>query len=116
ELFLGYERSHLGIFGQAWAELDLFRAFSDARDDIVKNVALDHQARAGTTALAVIEEDRVGGPVNGRCEVGRILEDDVGRFAAQLKADLRQISCCGADDELAELSRGGDGNVVEIVV
>ena len=52
---------------------------------VVENVALDHQSRTGATALAVIEEDGVGRAADRRIQVAGVLENDVGRFAAQFQ-------------------------------
>ena len=73
------------------ADLDLLGLLGDARDDVVETAALDVQARAGVAALAVVEEDAVGGAGDRGVEVG-VGEDDVRRLAAELQRDLLEVA------------------------
>jgi len=45
------------------------------------------QPAAGGADLALVEEDRVGGAVDGQLQIG-VVEQDIGRLAAQLQQDL----------------------------
>ncbi len=58
---------------------------------LVEHLFLYKQARTSATALAVIKDDGRGGASNGRLQI-YILEDDVGRFAAQMERDLLEIA------------------------
>jgi len=71
-----------------------------------------HEARAGAAALAVVEEDGAGGAGNRRFDIG-IAEDDRRRLAAQFQRYLLQIAGGGLDDELADLGRSGEGDLVD---
>ena len=55
-------------------------------------------------------------PGNGRVEIANILENDVGRFAAEFEADLFQISRRGANDDFPNFSRAGEGDFVHVVM
>ena len=83
--------------------------------DVVEDLLLDVQARAGVAALAVVEEDRVGRARDRRLQVG-VGVDDVGRLAAELQADLLQVAGGRLDDQLADLGRAGERDLVDVVV
>ena len=72
---------------KARAQPDLLRLLGNAVHDFVEYRLFDIQSRAGTTTLAVIEEDCAGGPGNCGVQIS-ILEDYVGRFASQLERDF----------------------------
>ena len=70
---------------------------------------------AGDAALAVVEEDRVGG-ARDRIIVG-VVEDDVGALAAQFQGQLLQVAGSRSrDDQLADLGGTGEGHLVDIIV
>ena len=43
-----------------------------------------------------------------------VVEDDVGRLAAQFERDLLQIAGGGLHDQLADFGRAGEGNLVDV--
>ena len=61
----------------------------------------------------MVEEDGVGGAGNGGLHVG-IVEDDVGRLAAQLQRNLLQIAGSGLQNQLAHFGRAGEGDLVHV--
>ena len=64
----------------------------------------------GHAALPVVEEDGVGGP---RDRVrGGVVEDDVGRLAAELQGDLLEVPGRRVHDQLPDLGRPGEGDLV----
>jgi len=72
---------------------------------------LDVQARPGYAALPVVEEDRVGGALDG-VRPG-VVENDVGALAAELQGQLLQVAGPGGrDDQLADLGGTGEGDLV----
>ena len=59
------------------------RSFS-LRDHQIVHRFLDEQPRAGAADVALVEEDAVDDPFDGLID-RRVVEDDVGGFAAQLE-------------------------------
>ena len=78
-----------------------------------KTFFFDEEARAGAAALAVIEEDGHGGAGNGGFEIG-VVDDDVGRFAAEFERNFLQVAGRGVNDELADFGRAGEGDFVDV--
>ena len=74
---------------------------------------LDVQPRARAAALAVIEEDGAGRAGNGGVQIG-VVENDVGRFAAQFERDLLQIARGGLHDQLAHFGRAGERDLIDV--
>jgi hypothetical protein len=71
------------------------------------------QPAAGGADLALVEEDRVGGPVGGQVQVG-VVEQDVGRLAAQLQQDLLDRAGGQGRDPPADRGRAGEGDLVDL--
>jgi hypothetical protein len=63
----------------------------------------------------VIEKNGVRRARNRDIEI-RIVEHDVGRFAAQFERDFLQIIRRGFDDQLADFGRAGEGHLVHLAV
>ena len=114
-LLLGDERAHLGLGIEAWSDLDLLGVLGDALEDLVVRALLDEQARAGRAALAVVEEDRVRRAGDRRLHVS-VAVDDVRRLAAELERDLLEVARGRLDDQLADLGRAGERDLVDVVV
>src|SRR5262249_1674294 len=115
ELHFGDERTHVGLWVEPRANLDLLCFGRHAFDDLVEDVLVRIEPRSGAAALAVIEEDRAGGAGNCRADV-RVAKNDRGRLAAEFERYLLQIAGRGFDDELADFGRSGERNLVDIVV
>ena len=79
------------------------------------DVALDVQARAGVAALALVEEDAVGGAGDRDVHVG-VLVEHLRALAAQLERDLLEIARRRLHDQPADLGRAGEGDLVDAVV
>ncbi len=73
---------------------------------------MDHEARAGAAALALVEEDGAGGSGDGFVEIG-VGEDDGRALAAELEGDFLEVSGGGVDDEAADFGRSGEGDLVD---
>ena len=73
----GDQRPHLGVGVEPVADLDLLGLVGDALDDLVVDLALDVQARAGVAALALVEEDAAGRAGDRDVHVG-VVEEDAG--------------------------------------
>ena len=87
---------------KAWADLDLFGLLRNAFHDPVKHAFLDIEARTGAAALSVIEEDGEGGTLNSCLQV-HIVEEDVGRLAAEFERDLLKVPGSRMQDQFADL-------------
>ena len=98
---------------ESGTDVELFGALRDAVDDFVEDFLFDVEPRAGAAALAVIEEDGAGGAGNGAVEIG-VVENDVGRFAAEFERNLLQVAGRGLHDELADFGRAGEGDLVDV--
>ena len=85
----------------------------DALDDLVEHFFFDVKPRAGAAALAVIEEDRAGRAGNGGIQI-RVVQNNVGRFAAQFQRNFFQIARCGLQDQLAHFGRAGERDFVDV--
>ncbi|CAB4942372.1 unannotated protein [freshwater metagenome] len=110
------ERAHLGVGLQAVADLDAVGRGGDALDDLVEQVVLDVEARAGGADLALVEEDAVRRAGDGRRDVG-VAQDDVRALAAELERHALEVRAAGRlGDELADLGRAGEGDLVDVVV
>ena len=75
ELLVADQRAHLGGGVHAGTDLDLASDLADAFDDLVVDPLVDHEARSGAAALALVEEDGAGGSGDGFVEIG-VGEDD----------------------------------------
>jgi hypothetical protein len=73
----------------------------------------EHILEIEIAALAMVEEDAGGCALDGGIDIG-IVQDDVGRLAAQFQAHPAQIVRGGLDDQLADFGRAGEGDLVDI--
>ena len=116
KLELGDLRALEGIGGEGVTEFVLGGTLLEASDELVVDVLLDQQARAGAAALAVVEEDTKVGPRDGVVNVG-VIEDDVGRLATQLEGDLLEVALGRSlEDDAANASGTGEGDLVNVHV
>jgi ParB family chromosome partitioning protein len=86
-------------------------------DEIVVDLLLHHDARAGVADLALIAEDAVDG-VGGRLvQVGGVAHDDLRGLAAAFGGDPLHVGLAGIDQhQLADLDRAGDADLVDVHV
>ena len=61
----------------------------------------------------MVEEDGAGRAGDGRLQVA-VVENDVGRFAAQLERHFLQIAGRGLQNQLADFGRAGEGDFVHV--
>src|SRR4029453_8017479 len=71
---------------------------------------LDEKARARTAILAGVVEDAPQGRGQTRRKVG-VLEDQAGRFAAELEGDALETICGQPHHALAGIGGSGEGNL-----
>ena len=116
ELELGDLGTLEGVGREGVADLVLGSALLEAGNELVVDVLLDQETRAGAAALAVVEEDTKVGPGNGVVNVG-IVEDNVGRLATKLEGNLLQVALGGGlEDGTADQGGSGEGDLVDVHV
>ena len=92
------------------------RPLLEGVEELVVDLILHVDTRAGAAALAVVVVDTKVNPRDGLLNVG-ILEDDVGRLAAELEGDLLQVGVCsGLHDLAADKSGASEGDLVDVHV
>ena len=74
---------------------------------------LHDQARAGAADLALVEPDGVDDAFDRAVEI-RVVEDDEGRFAAELERQLFAGAGGRLADDAADLGRAGEGDLVDV--
>lgn len=116
ELELGDLRTLEGVGGEGVTDLVLGGTLTEAGNELVVDVLLDQQARAGAAALAVVEEDTKVGPGDGVVNVS-VIEDDVGRLATQLQSDILEVALgSGLEDGTTDHGGTSEGNLVDVHV
>ena len=93
--------------------LQLLAELGDAADELVVDLVLDEQPRAGAADLAGIGEHRHRRARHRRVEIG-IGEHDVGRLAAEFQRHALEIAGRRPDDRLAGDVRAGEGDLVDV--
>ena len=116
ELELGDLRTLEGIGVKGVAELVLGSTLLEAGNELVVDVLLDEETRAGAAALAVVEEDTEVGPRDGVVNVG-VVENNVGGLATKLESNLLQVALGGGlEDGTANKGRTSEGDLVNVHV
>src|SRR5918995_6713185 len=85
------------------------------REELVEDVFLDQDARAGATVLPSITEDGDGCRSGGLLQVG-VGEDHVRGLAAQFQGDALYGACGPCHDPLADLRRTREGDLGNVRV
>src|ERR1051325_10585035 len=88
--------------------------FGHTRDDLVENIAFDHESRTSRATLTMVKKDCVGRAGDGRFEVTNIFKDDVGRFPAELEANFLQVPGSGVYNHFAHFGGTGKSHFVDI--
>src|SRR5690606_24120607 len=91
DLLLRHQWSEIGVGIDAGADLELLGMPGDALDQLLEDVLVGVEPRAGGADLAAVEEDAVGGGGNGALEVG-VGEDDDRRLAAELQRHPLEVA------------------------
>src|SRR5690606_8207120 len=97
------------------ADAQRLHAAPELVDETGLDGLLDEQARAGAADLALVEPDGVDQALDGAVDVG-VLEDDVGRLAAELEGEAFAGAGGRAADQLADLGGAGEGDLLDIGV
>lgn len=100
------------------ADLDVAGVLREAVEELVVDLLVDEDARAGTADLAMVVavrppvslyapskgtrslQDTESGPLDGLVEVA-VIENDVGRLAAELESDVLEVGLGGGLHDLA---------------
>ena len=84
-------------------------------DHLVVHVLLHQQPRARAADVALVEEDALHDALDGLVDRG-VVEDDVGRLAAELEGQRLAGAGDRAGDRLAHLGRAGERDLVDVPV
>ena len=82
------------------------------RLDLLGDALLHEQPRAGAADVALVEEDPLDDALDGLVDRG-VLEDDVGRLAAELEREADVAARQRGLDVLADGGRAGEGDLVD---
>ena len=105
-----------GVLGEGIADLVLLGTLLEGLEELVVDALLDEDAGAGAAALAVVEVDAKVDPRDGLLDVG-VVEDNVGRLAAELERHLLEVGGGGGlHDGAADDGRASKGNLVNVHV
>src|SRR6266568_3278701 len=113
ELLIGDQRAHLRRRIHARSQLDPLGLLSHARNDLVKDLVLDVEARASAATLTMIEENRMRGTLDGQFRIS-ILEHDIGGLATQFERDLLEVANRRLHDHLAHFSGASKGDLIDL--
>jgi ParB family chromosome partitioning protein len=91
----------------------IFGELDQLRHHLVVGLLLDEQTRSGAAALAVVEVNRRGRSDRRGLEVG-VVEDDVGRLAAELERDALQVAGRRPHDLVTDFGRAGERDLVDV--
>ncbi len=97
----------LGMSGEERPE-----AFGDRIDHLLEDAALDQEAAARRAGLAAVLDDRIDEGRQGALQIG-IVEDDLGRFAAEFEGDAHMVLGRCRLDGRAGLRAAGEGEEID---
>ena len=107
------DRADVDGFVERRADAEGFHAGADLVVELLGDALLHEQARAGAADLALVEPDAVDEAFDGGVEIG-VVEDDEGRFAAELEGELLGRVGGGLADDAADFGRAGEGDLVDV--
>ena len=108
----GDDRAHPRRLVHRVADLERLDPVGQLRHEVVVDLVLEEQARAGGAHLALVVEDARERALHRRLHVG-VGEDDVRRLAAELERDALERAGRLAHDPLAHLGRAREGDLVD---
>ena len=115
-LELRYLRTLKSVLREGVANNVLLGTLLESLDELVVDTFLDVDTRAGTAALAVVEEDTEIDPGDGIVDIS-IVEHDVRALSTKLKGHLLEIrSGGGLHDLSANNGATGKGDLVDVHV
>jgi hypothetical protein len=113
ELLGGVDRAHVGVLVERVADAQQAHAVPQLGGDLVGHRLLDEQPRAGAAHVALVEEDPLHDALD-RLVDGGVLEDDVGRLAAELEREPDAAAGERRLDVLADRGRAREGDLVDV--
>ena len=115
ELLARVDRADVGVLVERVAHAQRAHPPLQLGDDLLVHRLLHEEARAGAADVALVEVDPVDDPLDRLVE-RRVVEDDVGRLAAELERELLPAAGDRAHDLLADLGRPGERDLVHVRV
>ncbi|MCY1512829.1 hypothetical protein D9M68_473050 [compost metagenome] len=109
---LAHQRAEQYALLQAVADADLLRFLLQAPQQRLIELTLDQHAGGGGADLALVPEDTEHDPLDGGLDIA-VGEDDEGRLAAQLQADVFDVAGGGLHDAAAGGHAAGEGQLVD---
>ena len=113
ELLGGVDRADVGVLVERVADAQQAHAVPQLRGDLVGHRLLDEQPRSGAADVALVEEDPLHDALD-RLVDGGVLEDDVGRLAAELEREPDAAAGERGLDVLADRGRAREGDLVDL--
>src|SRR5216683_4740879 len=112
ELLARNQRSDRALLIEGIAHGDALAEICQLTHHLVVLVALHENPRARAAYLTRIEEHAHHRGGHGLIEVG-VRENDIRRLAAEFQRNLLEVSGGGLEDDLADLRRTGEGDLVD---
>jgi hypothetical protein len=109
------ERTHLGRWIERVPDSNRSRECDEALEELVGDRLVEDEAAACDAGLTLVVEDREGGAVHGRDEVG-VVEHDVRALASELQLDALEVGRRVLDDALADARRSGERDLGDVGV
>ena len=113
ELRGGVDRADVGVLVQRVADAQALHPRPQPPHDLLGDALLQQQPRARAADVALVEEDALDDALDRLVERG-VLEDDVGRLAAELERQPAAGAGQRALDLLADRGRAGEGDLVDV--
>ena len=110
ELHLRVDRADVRVLVERIPETKSLDPIRELAEHRIRDRFLDEEPRARATDMALVEVDAADDPFD-RLVDRRVLEDDVGGFAAELERQPLSRSRGGPLDQLADLGGPGEGDL-----
>ena len=108
-------RAHLGVVFPRQADFHFFEFFCQRGHEFIVNTLLHENARAGAAHLALVEQNAFLRALERFVE-RHIVEEDIGRFAAQFERGGNQHFGGGNAHMAADFGGAGEGQLIEAFV
>eukprot|EP00095_Tigriopus_kingsejongensis_P010016 maker-scaffold1048_size67263-snap-gene-0.22 protein:Tk10016 transcript:maker-scaffold1048_size67263-snap-gene-0.22-mRNA-1 annotation:"sorting nexin-17" len=112
-LALAHDGPHVRGLVQGVTNAEMSQARLELPDEPLKDGLLDQELGTSGAHLALIEPDGVDHRLDGRVQVGALIDNDR-TLAAQLERDLLARAGNGLPEHLADLSRAGEAHLVHV--
>ena len=102
----------VGVLVQRVAEAQRAEPTLEGVEDLLRHGLLDEQPGPGAADVSLVEEDAADDALDGLVD-GGVVEDDVGRLAAELEGELLAAARERAADQLADVGGAGERDLVD---